>query len=73
MALVWGHIDKTATAADRNVQTLAVFPSVLFFFFFIRFLLYVSVKYDYIGKLLKPGEEPTEYTDDEEGKNKKAD
>ncbi|XP_071770174.1 membrane-associated progesterone receptor component 1 [Centroberyx gerrardi] len=30
-------------------------------------------KYDYIGKLLKPGEEPTEYTDDEEVKDKKAD
>lgn len=28
-------------------------------------------KYDYIGKLLKPGEEPTEYTDDEEVKDKK--
>jgi len=33
----------------------------------------VTVKYDYIGKLLKPGEEPTEYTDDEEAKDKKAD
>ncbi|XP_059207691.1 membrane-associated progesterone receptor component 1 [Centropristis striata] len=32
-----------------------------------------TVKYDYIGKLLKPGEEPTEYTDDEEGRDKKAD
>ncbi|XP_061608944.1 membrane-associated progesterone receptor component 1 [Phyllopteryx taeniolatus] len=32
-----------------------------------------TLKYDYIGKLLKPGEEPTEYTDDEEGKEKKAD
>ncbi|KAI5096861.1 membrane-associated progesterone receptor component 1, partial [Silurus meridionalis] len=30
-------------------------------------------KYDYIGKLLKPGEEPTEYTDDEEAKDKKKD
>ncbi|KAB7498468.1 Membrane-associated progesterone receptor component 2 [Armadillidium nasatum] len=27
-------------------------------------------KYDYIGKLLKPGEEPTEYSDDEEAKEK---
>uniref|UniRef100_A0A4W5N3T3 Membrane-associated progesterone receptor component 1 n=1 Tax=Hucho hucho TaxID=62062 RepID=A0A4W5N3T3_9TELE len=26
-------------------------------------------KYDYVGKLLKPGEEPTEYTDDEEVKD----
>lgn len=34
---------------------------------------HIPVKYDYIGKLLKPGEEPTEYTDDEEGKDKKAD
>lgn len=33
----------------------------------------VAVKYDYVGKLLKPGEEPTEYTDDEEGKDKKTD
>ncbi|XP_034033826.1 membrane-associated progesterone receptor component 1 [Thalassophryne amazonica] len=32
-----------------------------------------SVKYDYVGKLLKPGEEPTEYTDDEEVKDKKSD
>ncbi|XP_008299271.1 membrane-associated progesterone receptor component 1 [Stegastes partitus] len=32
-----------------------------------------TFKYDYIGKLLKPGEEPTEYTDDEETKDKKAD
>ncbi|XP_077361026.1 membrane-associated progesterone receptor component 1 [Festucalex cinctus] len=32
-----------------------------------------TFKYDYVGKLLKPGEEPTEYTDDEEGKDKKAD
>uniref|UniRef100_A0A8C2HJP7 Membrane-associated progesterone receptor component 1 n=1 Tax=Cyprinus carpio TaxID=7962 RepID=A0A8C2HJP7_CYPCA len=30
-------------------------------------------KYDYVGKLLKPGEEPTEYTDDEEVKDKKKD
>lgn len=30
-------------------------------------------KYDYIGKLLKPGEEPTEYTDDEDVKDKKKD
>ncbi|KAK6303860.1 hypothetical protein J4Q44_G00263140 [Coregonus suidteri] len=30
-------------------------------------------KYDYVGKLLKPGEEPTEYTDDEEVKDKKMD
>ncbi|CAJ1063439.1 membrane-associated progesterone receptor component 1 [Xyrichtys novacula] len=34
---------------------------------------YGPVKYDYVGKLLKPGEEPTEYTDDEEGKDKKED
>lgn len=33
----------------------------------------VPVKYDYIGKLLKPGEEPLEYTDDEDGKEKKTD
>uniref|UniRef100_A0A3Q3EPN0 Membrane-associated progesterone receptor component 1 n=1 Tax=Labrus bergylta TaxID=56723 RepID=A0A3Q3EPN0_9LABR len=32
-----------------------------------------TFKYDYVGKLLKPGEEPTEYTDDEEGKDKKTD
>ncbi|KAM9450905.1 membrane-associated progesterone receptor component 1 [Clarias gariepinus] len=32
-----------------------------------------TFKYDYIGKLLKPGEEPTEYTDDEEVKDKKKD
>ncbi|CAN9501161.1 unnamed protein product [Ophioblennius macclurei] len=32
-----------------------------------------TFKYDYVGKLLKPGEEPTEYTDDEEAKDKKAD
>ncbi|KAM9333699.1 membrane-associated progesterone receptor component 1 [Pholidichthys leucotaenia] len=31
-----------------------------------------TFKYDYVGKLLKPGEEPTEYTDDEEGKDKRA-
>ncbi|XP_016374159.1 membrane-associated progesterone receptor component 1-like [Sinocyclocheilus rhinocerous] len=30
-------------------------------------------KYDYVGRLLKPGEEPTEYTDDEEVKDKKKD
>ncbi|XP_029546919.1 membrane-associated progesterone receptor component 1 [Salmo trutta] len=30
-------------------------------------------KYDYVGKLLKAGEEPTEYTDDEEVKDKKKD
>ncbi|KAI1903576.1 hypothetical protein AGOR_G00028600 [Albula goreensis] len=29
-------------------------------------------KYDYVGKLLRPGEEPTEYTDDEEVKEKKT-
>ncbi|XP_061819011.1 membrane-associated progesterone receptor component 1 [Nerophis lumbriciformis] len=32
-----------------------------------------TFKYDYVGKLLKEGEEPTEYTDDEEAKDKKAD
>ncbi|XP_006003934.1 membrane-associated progesterone receptor component 1 [Latimeria chalumnae] len=30
-------------------------------------------KYHYVGKLLKPGDEPTEYTDDEEGKDLKKD
>ncbi|KAM3869540.1 membrane-associated progesterone receptor component 1 [Diretmus argenteus] len=30
-------------------------------------------KYDYVGKLLKPGEEATEYTDDEDVKDKKTD
>ncbi|MBN3271606.1 PGRC1 protein, partial [Polyodon spathula] len=30
-----------------------------------------TVKYDYVGKLLKPGEEPTEYTDDEDPKDAK--
>lgn len=29
-------------------------------------------KYDYIGKFLKPGEQPTEYSDDEEAKDTKA-
>lgn len=33
----------------------------------------ITVKYDYVGKLLKPGEEPLEYTDDEDGKDKKTD
>uniref|UniRef100_A0A3Q3XB12 Membrane-associated progesterone receptor component 1 n=1 Tax=Mola mola TaxID=94237 RepID=A0A3Q3XB12_MOLML len=32
-----------------------------------------TFKYDYVGKLLKPGEEPMEYTDDEDGKDKKMD
>ncbi|XP_034745666.1 membrane-associated progesterone receptor component 1 [Etheostoma cragini] len=32
-----------------------------------------TMKYDYVGKLLKPGEEPAEYTDEDEGKDKKAD
>uniref|UniRef100_M4AWX2 Membrane-associated progesterone receptor component 1 n=2 Tax=Xiphophorus TaxID=8082 RepID=M4AWX2_XIPMA len=32
-----------------------------------------TMKYDYIGKLLKLGEEPSEYTDEEEGKDKKSD
>nr|ALL41463.1 progesterone receptor membrane component 1 [Bostrychus sinensis] len=32
-----------------------------------------TFKYHYVGKLLKPGEEPTEYTDDEEVKDKKND
>lgn len=39
------------------------------FFFFLPF----TEKYDYVGKLLKAGEEPTEYTDDEEVKDKKKD
>lgn len=42
-------------------------------FWFSFFVSTVTVKYDYIGKLLKPGEEPAEYTDDEEGKDKKED
>ncbi|XP_064102258.1 membrane-associated progesterone receptor component 1-like [Macrobrachium nipponense] len=33
---------------------------------------YGPEKYDYIGKLLKPGEVPTEYSDDEEGSNNKT-
>lgn len=37
------------------------------------FLSFSTVKYDFIGKLLKPGEEPSEYTDDEDNKDKKAD
>lgn len=35
------------------------------------FFLPFTEKYDYVGKLLKPGEEPTEYTDDEVVKDKK--
>lgn len=34
-------------------------------------VLFFTVKYDYVGKLLKPGEEPTEYTDDEDSKDAK--
>lgn len=44
---------------------------VLGFIKYSGFLL--TEKYDYIGKLLMPGEEPTEYTDDEEVKDKKKD
>ena len=42
--------------------------NVLFFYF-----LPFTEKYDYVGKLLKPGEEPSEYTDDEEVKDKNKD
>lgn len=31
-----------------------------------------SVKYHHVGKLLKEGEEPTEYSDDEEPKDENA-
>jgi membrane-associated progesterone receptor component len=30
------------------------------------FLLVFADKYDYVGRLLKPGEEPTNYSDEEE-------
>lgn len=29
-------------------------------------------KYEYIGKLLKPGEQPTEYSDEEDAKDNKT-
>lgn len=29
----------------------------------------VSEKYDYVGRLLKPGDEPSEYTDEEDIKD----
>lgn len=32
-------------------------------------LVYLSEKYDYVGRLLKPGEEPSEYTDEEDTKD----
>lgn len=32
-------------------------------FYFFR----VTDKYDFVGRLLKPGEEPTSYSDEEEG------
>ncbi|MBV98446.1 Membrane-associated progesterone receptor component 2, partial [Eschrichtius robustus] len=32
-------------------------------------LMYLSEKYDYVGRLLKPGEEPSEYTDEEDTKD----
>lgn len=31
--------------------------------------MYLSEKYDYVGRLLKPGEEPSEYTDEEDTKD----
>lgn len=36
------------------------------------FLSLLSEKYEYIGKLLKPGEQPTEYSDEEDAKDTKA-
>lgn len=32
-------------------------------------LVCLSEKYDYVGRLLKPGEEPSEYTDEEDTKD----
>jgi len=34
--------------------------------FYYAALLFVVEKYDLVGRLLKPGEEPTDYTDTEE-------
>lgn len=41
-------------------------------YWLICFPLFPSEKYDYIGKLLKPGEQPTEYSDEEDAKDTKA-
>lgn len=35
-------------------------------FSLIKFIYFVSEKYDFIGRLLKPGEQPTNYSDEED-------
>lgn len=32
-------------------------------------LVFLPEKYDYVGRLLKPGDEPSEYTDEEDVKD----
>jgi len=63
--------------AKHDPPSLSLYPIMCRLSFIIWwFVLSIPVKYDYIGKLLKPGDEPTEYTDEEEeeeGKDKKED
>lgn len=38
---------------------------------FMHPIYFISVKYHHVGKVLKDGEEPTEYTDEEDADQKK--
>lgn len=52
---------NTFPAVEWNSETNLITTDFL--------LLYLSEKYDYVGRLLKPGEEPSEYTDEEDTKD----
>lgn len=58
---LWLKEAYTFPAVSWNCETNLIATDFL--------LMYLSEKYDYVGRLLKPGEEPSEYTDEEDTKD----
>lgn len=49
----------------KNFPICILYLFIIFYLFFYKFLFYLE-KYDYVGRLLKPGESHSYYTDEEE-------
>ena len=53
------------------VDIMINLPLKLFYYFFLIQNFLSTEKYNYVGRLLKPGEQPGEYSDDDEAKETK--
>lgn len=62
---------KTKDGANLfvDIGKIVLIWFVYTFCLILTLLLLLSEKYDYVGRLLKPGDEPSEYTDEEDIKD----